>query len=144
MPTVTVATDGSRNQAAEKHIMAVLPRAVAMDKRRLVSQQPDMSNPKAVDVLDDSGTSIAYTLSEPASNFACCSCLMAKQRKACKHHVAWLLSQAPDSNKEEAMRLIVCMLGTRLGFSGGCSMEDIKDLFDALLALHCRLTSLFP
>jgi hypothetical protein len=97
MPTVTVATDGSRNQAAKKHIMAVLPRAVEMDNRRLVSHQPDMANPKAIDVLDDSGT--AYTLSEPARKFACCSCLMAKQRKACKHHVAWLLSQATATKK---------------------------------------------
>lgn len=51
----------------------------------------------------------------------------------CKHQVAWLLHEYASG--DDAARLIIRMLGTRLGFAGGCTMEDISDLTIALLQL---------
>lgn len=54
----------------------------------------------------------------------------------CKHQVAWLLHEHPFGDPAE--RLMVRMLGTRLGFTGGCTMEDISDLTVALLQLRMQ------
>jgi uncharacterized Zn finger protein len=97
----------------------------------------DLAEPKSVAVMGIDGSQ-AYAMTSPASTYACCTCPEAIQQKPCKHHIAWLLAQAPDDWQPKAIRVVVKMLGTRLGFVCGCTMEDSSNLFHALQALHCR------
>jgi hypothetical protein len=92
-----------------------------------------LPGPLVVQVLTSDKASIKHTMHKPGSNFAACDCNTGQQGSVCKHQVAWLLAQYPYGDCAE--RLIVKMLGTRLGFVGGCTMEDIQDLTMEL----CRL-----
>jgi hypothetical protein len=42
---------------------------------------------------------------------------------------------APRERQADAMRLIVQMAGTLLGFMQGCSMEDVSNLSEALMEM---------
>jgi hypothetical protein len=129
-----VFADGSRNDKAERIVLAAINAAVSFDKARFKAAD-ELGEPASVDVLGTDGSQ-AYVMTHPASTYACCTCPAGTQRKPCKHHIAWLLAQAPDDRQPEAVRLVVHMLGTRLGFAGGCTMEDTSNLFHALQALH--------
>jgi hypothetical protein len=98
-----------------------------------------LTGPQIVYVLSSDKDSILHTMKNPGSNFAACSCNTGKQGSVCKHQVAWLLAQYPYGDSAE--RLIVKMLGTRLGFVGGCSMEDIQDLTVELSSLQLQQPS---
>jgi hypothetical protein len=77
-------------------------------------------------VLTSDKASIKHTMHKPGSNSAACDCNTGQQGSVCKHQVAWLLAQYPYGDCAE--RLIVKMLGTRPGFVGGCTMQNIQDL----------------
>jgi hypothetical protein len=125
---------GSRNDKAEKIVLAAIRAAASLDKSRLKAAD-ELAEPASVAVMGTDGLQ-AYVMTRPASTYACCTCPEAIQRKPCKHHIAWLLAQAPDNRQPEAVRMVVQMLGTRLGFAGGCAMEDTSNLFHALQDLH--------
>jgi hypothetical protein len=75
-------------------------------------------------------------MTHPASTYAFCTCPAGNQQKPCKHHIARLLSQAPDDHQPEAVHLVAHMLGTRSVLLVDASMEDTSNLFHALQALH--------
>lgn len=123
---------GGRNNKAEKIVMATFK--PAFDRSRFKAAD-ELAEPASVAVLGIDGSQ-SYTLTRPASTYACCSCPEGVQHKACKRHIAWLLPQAPDERQQEAVHLIVQLLGSRLDFVGGCTIQDIRKLFCALKALH--------
>jgi hypothetical protein len=85
-----------------------------------------------VNVLQAGFQTKAYTIFPPASRYAACTCATAMQRIICKHQVAWLVALAPLVHRADVECLSVLMLGTRLGFTGGASMEDNSSLTHAL------------
>jgi hypothetical protein len=129
--------DQAFNNAAEKHMLETIKRAVPLDERRFKLVCPSNADGvDAVHVLSKDLTAVQYVLTDPATRFATCSCPVATQHKACKHQVAWLLSLAPADRKTDAERLVLSCLGTLLGFAGGCTMESIADLSVALKSLR--------
>jgi hypothetical protein len=109
----------------------------APDARNPASAHDELQDPDVVYVLNGCKDGVAYTMHKPASTYAACTCNMGKQGSVCSHQVAWLLDRHPYGDSAE--RLIVKMLGTRLGFVGGCSMEDIEDLSWELSMLRLKV-----
>jgi hypothetical protein len=141
---------------AEKQVIAAVAAARDFDKSRLTQNNPGTAlevcepaasqfegddnnstgheDPFVVYVLCDRKAAVKYCMHNPDSTYAACSCNTAEQGSVCKHQIAWLLAEFPFGDRAE--RLIVSMLGTRLGFAGGCGMENISDLTAELRLLQ--------
>jgi hypothetical protein len=103
--------DQAFNNAAEKHMLETIKRAVPLDERRFKLVCPSNADGvDAVHVLSKDLTAVQYVLTDPATRFAACICPVATQHKACKHQVAWLLSLAPADRKTDAERLVLLAL----------------------------------
>jgi hypothetical protein len=78
---------------------------------------------------------VQYHMRQPHLLYACCTCPQAAQQQLCKHQAAVLMQLYPGP---EAWKVMVLMLGTRLGMPGGCCPEHKEPL----LPLHNRLLPL--
>jgi hypothetical protein len=102
----------------------------------IASAQPveTVEDVERVDVLVAGGSEVKYTMWDPRVRQNACTCETATQGNICAHQVAWLLTEYPHGAKAE--KLMANMLGTRFGYSGGCSLLDITGLIDALNELE--------
>jgi hypothetical protein len=114
--------------------LGIIKQAAQLDPNRFKLVTDDNGVPH-VRVHDDEGSSAVHTMCNPAVRYAACSCSVARQQKLCKHQAAWLATLAPRECQADAMRLIVQMAGTLLGFMQGCSMEDVSNLSEALMEM---------
>jgi hypothetical protein len=79
-------------------------------------------------------------MKNPGNDVSACSCNTGKQGSFCKRLMAWLLAQYPYGDSAE--RSSVKMLGARLEFVVGCSMDDIQDLAVELSSLQLQQPSI--
>jgi hypothetical protein len=89
---------------------------------------------EVVYVLNNELSDVQYTMFNPRQRANACSCHTALQGQTCHHQISWLRVEYPYGVKAE--QLIVNMLGTRFGCQGGCSMDEIQSLTDALNLLE--------
>jgi hypothetical protein len=78
---------------------------------------------------------VQYHMRHPHLMYACCTCPHAAQQQLCKHQSAVLMQLYPGP---EAWKVMVLMLGTRLGMLGGCypeHKEPLRPLHNRLLRL---------
>lgn len=145
---------GFTNEAAEEHIIQMLRWAKDFDMRRLSTQDPapgtsataemglqsshSNKDDEIVFVLHEDLRSVKYVLSNPSVKQNACSCNIATQGRCSHHQVAWLLSQYPYGLSAE--KLIVSKLGTKMGYQGGCALDNIECLIDALDSLHMKIS----
>jgi hypothetical protein len=140
--------------------MAALKRAKAFDLKRLVTEHPDTNTPsttkntnvqeshaeeiETVYVLNETRSGVKYSMQNPRQQPDACICHTATQGSTCHHQIAWLLTEYPYGMQTE--KLISVMLGQKLGYGGGCSLDDISPLTDALnlLELHSEGASSAP
>lgn len=94
---------------------------------------------ETVYVLNDARSDIKYTMQSPRLRPHACTCHTATQGSTCHHQVAWLLVEYPYGMQTE--KLISIMLGQKFGYRGGCSLDDISPLTDALNLLQLGLPS---
>jgi hypothetical protein len=81
--------DQAFNNAAEKPMLQTIKQAVLFNKRRCELVCPsDADGTEAVLVLSEDLTAVWEVRTDPATRFATCSCPVAMQQQACKHHVA--------------------------------------------------------
>jgi hypothetical protein len=135
--------------------MAALKRSKEFDVKRLSTKRPDGALPcsimqsddqepqadstETVYVLNDARTDVQHTMQNPRLRPNACTCHTATQGSTCHHQLAWLLAEYPYGMKAE--KLVLVMLGQKFGYGGGCSLDDISPLTNALNLLQLELPS---
>lgn len=106
------------------------------DSATLEIQDTVIDDQEVVYVLDTTTSAVKYVMTNPQLARCACTCAVSSQGQTCVHQVAWLLLEYPSGH--EAEQLVYQMLGNRLGAAGGCNMNEISILTDALSALELK------
>jgi hypothetical protein len=121
---------GSRNDKIEKIVLAAIKAAASFDKSRLKAAD-ELTELASLAVMGTDGSQ-AYVM--PAQHPHMPAAQSSESRVSTTLHSCLHKLQIP--REPEAVCMVVQMLGTRLGFAGGYTMEDTSNLFHALQDLH--------